>query len=221
MTTAAHIQSAAKCTIAMFMEVAFDHNLKALGEGADEDLLVAWENIQGEYADLAGINTSQLTPLLQQYYMLDTRIKAISLLINIQEQCIKYFGMPSVKAFPYFQRFSYRLTWNPDTDTKEGFLAKLERIKTQEKRFEVQREEVSMKMDQLAEKELQDSGPISNDVGNSRRSFIMMLNALKKYGYDLPKEVTTMEELGLMVKAYNDHLIHLQKENANGSAKRN
>ncbi|QES88870.1 hypothetical protein [Rhizosphaericola mali] len=203
--------------ISTFMEVAFDKNLKALiidgFEHTEQELVEAWENIQMEYTDCANLAKPEINSLTQQFYLLDARLKTIPMLIDIERQSIKHFNNPFLPAFPYFQKFSYRLHWSKESGDLKEFEKQLQRIEAKEKRYKVEFDIVNEKLTKM----LDENAPALNGQKNlteSRRSFIRMLNSMRSYCGDIPKTATTMEELGLMIKDYNDYLINKRNENA-------
>ena len=127
---------------------------------------------------------------------IQVRITYIDAMVDIQKKFLKEFGMPFVNAFDDFKKYNHRLTWDPEHPEK--FVTQLQRVSVVEKKFHA---ELDTKVAEL--RKLKKDGV--QPTGSGRRDFVRRLNNLGKDGYQIDKDKTNMEELGLRK---NIHRVH-------------
>jgi hypothetical protein len=187
------IDKASDCTINQYIKCLFDDKLSVLGDGTDEEQKKAFRNIETEYVDLSGQYETGDYETIKNIISIKGRIKQVELLLFIQEQCIKEFQQPYRPAIKDINRLGYNLTWD---DNKEDFLQQLINIKSSEERFNVLLEIENKKLNKDEE-----------NKGITRIEFIRMLISLQKLKYNIDRDKTTMEELGIMVNEMREQMI--------------
>lgn len=200
------INTAKDCSVRAFMTAAFDSNLRVLiidGDPTEEELLEAFTTINEEYQDLAGAQQSEGLDLLKQVKYLRARLETVYNFIKIHRTCIAEVGEPFHPALADLKKFGYRLKWDKDSPDVLQFLRDLEAIQRKEKRTEA---ELLNKMRALEVIEQRSKGRKDASPKQQRIGFVSLLNSLGKYGFQIDKDKTSMEELALMTKDYTANM---------------
>lgn len=197
------VNNAADCTVYLYMQCKFKHNLKALiieGEHTDKELSEAFSQICIEYLDAAGIQVENVADR-DEINKLQARCLFMQTSIKMQEIALKDLGEPFKEALEDFTQYSYTLKWDGDI---ARFKKDLERIKKQEKSFVVQLEDaVNAYQQKEAKKDAVHRGKVREIKTES--DFVRMLNELSKFqGYHLKPKETSMLELAGLIRTLNE-----------------
>lgn len=202
------ISKAKDCNITKFMACLFEGRYDVLSDGKADKIALedAWDNLYTEYLDAAGIKINELI-LLRQIKSLECRNQAVSAYLFTNETTIELLKEPFMDAWPHLARNGHKFTWNNDV---EDFKLQLKKARTKEKRYEV---ELNMRKKELNDYlKAQEKTP---SIDNSRTAFLRLIQNLSKYaGYPINKDLTTVEELAIMIKDYNEiALKDIEKKN--------
>ncbi len=192
------IDTASECTVYQLMKCWFENKLSVLvidGEFTDDEMRQAFESIHTEYIDLAGLYKSKQFELLTQINHIETKVNRVTLSIDLQRRFLEVFDVPCIAAITFFKEYGYNIYWDSTHPDKLAFLSALNKI---EQRIKLQKLQLKEKKDELINLE-KNKIEKNNTVIQSRQEFIKTLNALNKYGFDVKKNETTVEELALMI----------------------
>ena len=206
------IQSAEKCSINVFMKCAFGNNLQALiitGDATEEELKKAWDNIYTEYVDISGMIQSIEFDLMKSIFVLDCRIKKISLLVYVQHESLNKIGMPCIGAFGYLKEYGYQLTWDPENGNIDEFKKQLLNIESAEKAYGFQIKKMQGELEQLK----RNRGKDEQEERSPRKEFVRSLNNLEKSGFRIDRDKTTIEDLALMICDNNSEAERMKAQN--------
>lgn len=197
------ISNCSDCTVYTYLQCKFRGNLKALiieGEHTIAELQEAFSQICIEYLDAAGLEVDFVSDR-QDIVRLQKRYMIMQNSIKQQELAISALGEPFHEGLDNFTQFAYKLEWKGDI---ELFRKDLERIKKQEKTFEVQlHDAVNAYNQKEAKKDAANRGKIKEI--KSEAEFVQMLNELSKFqGYHLKTKETSMLELAGLIKTLNE-----------------
>jgi len=197
-----YVDRAADCNVAQFMSCKFDNKYETLavtGEPTLQQLADAWEKIHTEFIDLSGTEIEELS-IMKQIKALECDIQSMNIFLFVQEEYIRLFKMPHAENLKTLAECGHKLQWNPEAPDPEGFLKQLQKVRVKESR--------KTALLDLRNKELADFRKTQNSkktINNSRSEFIRLLNDLGKEGYQIDKSKTTVEELAIMIKDFNDY----------------
>lgn len=190
------IKKASECTINQYIKCLFDKNYSALGEGTEQELLDAFQNIETEYIDLSGQFESGEYEIIRNIMTISSRIEMVNILMYIHDTCLTEFGRPFLPAITDLKKFGYELIWNNDI---EDFRKQLEGIQISEQRYLIQLEDYKTKLKKPEENIIK--------TERNRPEFIRMLINLQKQGYKIDRDVTTIEDLAIIVSELREQMI--------------
>jgi hypothetical protein len=174
-------------TIEQFMKALFEGDRSE--SGIPEKL---FEVVFNEYADYAGIYSSEEFEKSAYLHFLLNRVNSIAIAIKLQADFLSEFGFPCEEKLKFFLRFGHRIVWTGD---KDKFVNDLIAIKSSESRY--------VSKLNMTYKELEDikSKKGSEDISKKeqRKSFIRLINTLSKNGYTIDKKKTSVEEFAIMI----------------------
>lgn len=199
------IQRAADCTIKQYKKAAFDGKLKILlieGEASDDDLQDAFDYINAEYIDLSGLYITQEFEIVAYINSLDNRIQFMRRWIELQRKFLFNFNLPYVKGLYMVKKYGHSLYWDFDHPDKDGFLQKLAKIELSEKKYELHVDKKVGELIALRKKQVSQT----HTVLESRKTFVSMLNRLRRERFVVDEDKTSMEDLALMIADYRDQL---------------
>lgn len=183
----------ADITVHQFMRCLF-HGER---EGIDN-----WEELFTLYVDISGMGETRQLGILTTLHKLKTRLSFIDGFIDYQKRFFEITKEPAQDKIPDLHKYGHRLVWKQDADNWEQ---QLNRVLTREKTNVVEMNILQKEFD-----ELNTTGVVKED-DRARNDFIRLMNAVsKENGYRVDKMNTTMEEYGLMIKDYNDHIAAMQ-----------
>ena len=204
------IDTASECTVSQLMKCWFDNKLSVLvidGDFTEDEMKQAFEAIHTEYIDLAGLYKSKEFELLSQVNHIETRVNRLTMSIDLQRRFLKEFDIPFVTGLATFKEYGHNIYWDSASQDKTAFLSALNKIEQKTKLHKMQliekRDELLMLQKNKIEK--------NHTVIQSRREFIRTLNAINKFGFDVKKNETTVEELALMINDWQKEIIQNNK----------
>lgn len=165
------------------------------GEATEEELQQAFEMIYAQHVDLSGLYQTREFEMSAYINFLDTRIRTIERFIELQLTFIHEFGLPFIPGFALVKKYGHNLYWNPAYPDIEGFKKRLEQINSRESKY---RSTLKTKINELVEfrrKQVKKE----HTLLESRKSFLTTLNRLQQAKFVIDKNVTTVEELDLMI----------------------
>jgi len=198
-----YITDAADCTVKQFMDCAFKERYKVLvleGEPAMEDLRKAHELIHAQWVDLSGLFETREFELSAYIRSLEGRINTIEKFVELQKAFLAEFGLPFLPGLSIVKRYGHSFYWDKESPDEQAFLARMEKMITKEKRYEVELKAKQKELFDMQRKKAKGE----YDPLQSRKDFVVMLNRLQQAKFVIDKNVTTIEELGLMVKDLRD-----------------
>lgn len=152
-----------------------------------------FEQAYCEYMDVSGLYKSKRFQQLSYLNYLSVRVTSIKFAINIEKQFLETFGEPYQDGFEFFKRYKYNIFWDGDKEKFLNFIAKIEK---KEKKNEV---DLAIKQKLFIEE--QDKSIVDQkSLMQSRHEWIRNINILKKNGYQLDRNKSTVEELALIMK---------------------
>lgn len=185
------ITKCSQCSIKVFMDCLFENDFRGLDGGGKDELDV----IHTEYVDLSGIGETREYELMISIHNTEERLTFITTQLEIQQRFFKNFDIPFVNAFDDFRKYGHRLTW--DDNNPEAFLKQLDMIEIREKKFVAEYDKHVKELKTLK------SDGVKID-GNGRRDFIRQMNNLRRFGYQVDKDKTDIEELALMIRDHSN-----------------
>lgn len=197
-----YVDRAADCNVAQFMSCKFDGKYETLvvtGEPTLQQLADAWENIHTEFIDLSGTEIEELS-IMKQIKALECDIQSMNIFLFVQEEYIRLFKTPHFDNLKTLAECGHKLQWNPEAPDPEGFLKQLQKVRVKESK--------KTALLDLRNKELADfrkTQESKKTINNSRSEFIRLMNDLGKEGYQIDKSKTTVEELAIMIKDFNEY----------------
>lgn len=194
------------CVIKVFMDAWF----KGKRDILDEE---QFEHIYIQYIDTSGLYITKEFEMVSYLHYLDNRIGSVALSIKLQREFIAEFGLPFIPELSFFKKFGYTLYYDPATSNIRDFLTKLSQIELKEKRFITT---LQIKTDELI-KFRKSKGTADYSIIQSRHAFLKMMQNLERIGYKIDRNVTTVEDLALMVKEAQEES---QKQNQNEQKRR-
>lgn len=197
------IRRAADCNLNVFMKCLFEEQYKCLVLSGDADLRecsLAFLEIYQEYLDLTGAGKSQEFGLLKKIDLILTRIKTIENAIYLNRVSIELLKEPFLEALADIRGYGHKIYWDSNNPDPKSFLKRLKDIETREKRYGV---ELDIKIKELAALTAkQQAKETATDTKKERSGFIKLINALQKYGFQIDRNRTTVEEFALMKQDY-------------------
>jgi len=190
------ISKASDCTINQYIKCLFDNNYTVLGEGSEQEQKEAFHNIETEYIDLSGQFETGEYETIRNILALSSRIELINTLFYIEDTFLKEFKHPFLPAFKEFKKFGYTLKWNDDI---EDFYDQLLNVKSSEQSYLVDLE--------IEKKKLKKPETDEEKSPAKRADFIRMLIGLQKQKYIIDRNVTTVEDLAIMVSELREQMM--------------
>lgn len=187
------------------MQCSFEGKHRVLllsGEATDLQLQQAFEMIYAQYADLSGLYQTREFELSAYIDNLDKRVHTVERFLELQRLFVTEFETPFVPGFSLMKKYGYNLHWNFENPQIDLFVRKLGQIEMKEKKY---RTILNAKINELIEfrKKL-----IKKEFTllESRKEFISMMNRLQQAKFVIDKNVTTVEELSIMIKDQRDQV---------------
>jgi len=187
------------------MKCWFDNDLSVLvidGDFTDEEKRKAFELIHIEYIDLAGLYKNKEFEMLGYMNHLEAKFNVISMSIELQRKFLVEFDIPFLAGFRTFKDHGHSLYWDISNPDKISFLGMLNRIEARNKNTKVQLLEKKNELLLLQKNKVENK----HTTIQSRQEFIRTLNALGKYGFQINKNETTVEELALMINDWQKEI---------------
>lgn len=179
-----------KYTVNQFRDAWFKGNRTVI---TDEEFKIVYS----EYVDTSGLFLSDDFEKQGLIYNLNQRINYVKMFIRLQRDFIHEFRMPFIKDFQNLKhKYGYVLYWNNDIEDFEKQLQRVEQREIKNGSF------MDLKIDELnrARKNKGISKEDEESLDDSRKGFIRMVNSLGKIGFKIDGNVSTVEELALMIK---------------------
>lgn len=193
------INTAAECTIKQFEAACFAGKYRVLlvsGEASDAQLKDAFDYIYAQYVDFSGLYLTREFEMCAYINTLDTRIQTVKRFLELQRLFTQHFNVPFVPGFEIIKRYGHNLWWNHSSPDLTLFKKKLEQIEMREMKYQ---DVVSAKVKELLEfRSKKDNNELS--LLESRKKFLSMQIRLQQARFVIDKNVTTVEELCLMIK---------------------
>lgn len=154
--------------------------------------------VRSEYVDTSGLFLSEDFEKQGVIYAISGRINYVKLFIRLQRDFIHNFKIPFQRDFKHIRdRYGYYLKWTGDLENFEEQLLSIERREIKQSSYlEIKINELN----KIREKKGVKENETEEDLIESRKSFIRMINSLGKIGFKIDIDVTTVEELALMIK---------------------
>lgn len=190
------VVTASSCTIKRFISAWFDNEREEID----------FEAIHLEYVDLSGIGKTRQLELEARVQWINNRVERVKMLIYALRTCIEEFGFPFQAAIDDLRKMGHKLTW---PEEKVLFLQQLQRIESKEKKYIMQLDEAIGELNAFVEQ--QNTGAAQTNI-QSRQSFITNINVIRKSGYPVIQNETTVEEFALMIKAHNEEIERQNKK---------
>lgn len=184
---------ASTCSLKRFMSAWFDNEREEID----------FESIHLEYVDLSGIGKTAQLELEARVQWINNRIERVKMLIYALRMCLEEFGRPFQAAIEDLRKMGHKLTWSQESADVGLMLQQLQRIESKEKRFLIQLEDAQTALDTFIQN--QNAGAPQTNI-QTRQSFITNMNVLRKEGYPVIQNETTVEEFALMIKAHNEEI---------------
>lgn len=152
-----------------------------------------FEIAYSEYIDASGLyNTKQFQDFAYIHH-LNNRISCINISLQVQREFLETFGQPYEDGLDFFKKYGYTVYWNGN---KTEFLSYLDKIQKREKKYTL---ELQNRL-----KLFKDGKIESPKITQTRQDFIRMLTTLNKIGYKIDRNITTVEELAIIIKQDKD-----------------
>lgn len=184
-----------ECVIRPFMAAMFNANYTVISK---ED----YEIIFTKYVDVSGIGLTMEYELLSNIHNLNCRIFSISGFISIINECLDNFQMPFGPAINDMKKYGHTLIWTGDIDNLKK---QIKSIEVREKRFILEMDEQKKLLSNLKKDGVKPDS-------DARESFIRQLNSLGKFGFKIDKDITTVEELSLMIRDYREEITAIKSK---------
>lgn len=184
------IDRASDCTIKRFMQAWFDNK-------RDD---IDFESIHLEYVDLSGIGKTAQLELEARVQWINNRVERVKMLVYAERTAVIELGKPFDAGIQDLRSMNHKIYWDGDANL---FMDFLRRIETKEKKYIIQLEEAQAALkDFLAN---QNAGAPQTSI-QSKHTFIMNMNMLRKEGYPINVNETMLDEYSLMIKAHNEEI---------------
>lgn len=203
---AVYINRAADCIINRFMAVMFDKKFTALiiaGEPTEEQLYEGFDKILTEYLDLTGQKNSQHFEAVKKVEKLKLRVTLVSTYLDLQDASIAMFNEPHIKGLKALKKQGHTIKWNEQNPDIKDFKEQLKKTRTRGISTEVALIEAQHDLDKI-EKEMSGTAVKVAKSTTARANFIDLITRLPTAGFYINRDRTTMEELGSMVRQYNE-----------------
>jgi hypothetical protein len=198
------INRAVDCSIAKYKRCKFDNDFTALGDEPLPVLQEAFQKIQVEYIDAAGIDLPEVK-LMARVKEMECRNIAVEMLLGIQEQILPLINEPHQEAIKELKKHGVTLKWNGNVDDFKKQLQRAHLNEVQQKsKLDIRKKELS---------DYQKTKGTDVVVSDGFETFELMLINLATFGYRIDEETTSIYKLGLMYKQYAQTM--QQKKNAN------
>lgn len=167
-----------------------------------------FEQAYCEYMDVSGLYKTKRFEQLAFINYLSIRVSNLKFAIQAQKTYLETFGEPFVEGFTFFkEKYKYTLTWDGN---KDNFLKQLATIERKEKKNEIN---LSSK-EKIFSEEQKKTIVEQKSLMQSRHEWIRNINILKKNGYVLDRNKSTVEELALVMKESMEEQQANEKQNA-------
>lgn len=156
----------------------------------DEDTSVMnveqFQKLYYEYIDLSGSAFNKDFEKKAHINYLITRTNSVKLFINLQREFVKDFDICYKPNLSFLSNFGYTFKW----ENKEQFLKLLNKIESKEQKYIIQLEELAASI----------SEEHNEEEKQTRKGFMSNIISLRKNGYEVNLNETTVEELALSIK---------------------
>lgn len=203
------INTAAECRIKQFKACAFDGKYKVLlidGDATDDELRQAFEYIYNQYVDFSGLYATREFELSAYIESLVVRIGTVREFVRLQKLFISEFGVPFVGYFDVIKKYGHAMHWNHDYPDMDLFMIKLAKVESREAKFKSELKAKEKELFDLQRKKATKEFTLLE----SRKQFTLTLVRLRQAKYEISETLTSMEELGIIIKDQKD-----QSEEAN------
>jgi hypothetical protein len=188
-----------KISVKQFIDAWFFEKYETISK---DDFEIAYT----EYIDATGLFTTREFDLVCFIHFTNNKLNIVRLAVGLQRQYLEEFGEPFLEELNFLIKFGYRLKWEND---KQDFINQLDKVIRSESKY---RTLLNAKRKQLDE-ERKKAGTEEPDKKKTRVSFLRMMNTLGKIGYKVDKDITTVEELSLMIKQQFEEQEELKAHN--------
>lgn len=172
------IKKASECSIRTFMRCLFEQDYTDVEN---------FDNIHQEYIDSSG--ESRWLDLQKTIHNMNVRVHVVPAMIQFQLNYFKQYKEPYWDGFNFFEKYGYKLTWDPKNSAQ--FFSQLERIETEEKKYESRLNRLKQDFESM-----QKSG---------RQEFINLFNNIRE-SKNIEMDHTDIGSFALMVKEYFENL---------------